>query len=230
MAAVLFAGDGAALSHTAALGHWEIGPRGKHAHVTTRSPRRSRPGVTFHTSLLPSDEVTVHDGIPVTTPHRTIFDLASMRRRESVEAAINRSDYLQLPDTLGLPKLLERHPRKPGAAAIRAILQAGAVPDMRSPLEELFVAFLRARGLPLPEMNVEIEWAPGHVYRPDCLWRAAELIVELDGGQAHMTKKAFHSDPLRDRRLRGLGFETWRVTDQHLDDELEAQLRARLRC
>ena len=80
----------------------------------------------------------------------------------------------------------------------------------------------------LPEMNAQIEWAPGRFYKPDCLWREAMLIVELDGGQAHMTKKSFHADPLRDRRLRVLGYETWRVTYRHLDDELENQLHARL--
>lgn len=228
MAAVLFAGDGAVLSHLAAAGLWGIAPRGPTAYVTVPKYRKDKDGVTFHTSRLPFDEITVHDGIPVTTPHRTIFDLASMRRRESVERSMNECDYLRLPDTLGLPALLERHPRAKGAGLIRTILAAGVIPRMESALEEEFVAYLRARRVPLPEMNAEIEWAPGRFYKPDCVWRDAKLIVELHGYQAHTTRTRFHGDPLRARRLRTLGWEVWPVTGQHLDDELEAQLRARL--
>lgn len=230
MAAVLYAGEGAVLSHIAAAGLWRIGPRDVLTHVTVPKYRSALEDVTFHTSLLPFDEVTTRAGIPVTTPHRTVFDLASMRRREGVERAMNQCDYLRLRDKLGLPTLLERHPRAKGAGTIKTILAAGDIPRMESWLEEEFVAYLRARDLPLPEMNAQIEWAPGRFYKPDCLWRGAMLIVELDGGQAHMTKKSFHADPLRDRRLRLLGYETWRVTYRHLDDELEAQLRARLGC
>jgi hypothetical protein len=175
------------------------------------------------------DELTTHEGIPVTTPHRTLFDLASMKRREAVEAAINECEFQRLPDTLGLPKLLRRHPRAKGAGTIRAIV-AGAVPDMRSLLEQAFVAFLRERGLPLPGMNEPLELEPGTIVYPDCVWREQRLTVELDGGQAHMTSKRFHGDRLRDRRLRRAGWEVWRVTERHLDDELEAQLRARFGC
>jgi hypothetical protein len=45
--------------------------------VTTPRKSRSWDGIKRHHKALPADEVTVHDGIPVTTVPRTIFDLAA---------------------------------------------------------------------------------------------------------------------------------------------------------
>src|SRR4051794_39101160 len=85
MAAVISAGPAAALSHRSAAQLWQLLPTSSIAPEVTRPTRfRSRPGLTAHCSVLPPDEVTVVDGIPVTTVPRTIFDLAAMAPERQV--------------------------------------------------------------------------------------------------------------------------------------------------
>jgi very-short-patch-repair endonuclease len=62
----------------------------------------------------------------------------------------------------------------------------------------------------------------------DCLWRAAGLVVELDGYDAHRGRSAFQSDRARDRALTAAGFSPMRVTwaQLHSDgDSIEAEVR-----
>ena len=77
MAAVLASGAGAALSHWSAATLTKLrrggGPL---SHVTIPSRRSHRSGIRFHYAHLQPDEITVESGIPVTTPARTMLDLA----------------------------------------------------------------------------------------------------------------------------------------------------------
>src|SRR5215213_4104627 len=79
MAATLAAGPGAALSHEAAAKHWKIWRRKVTGiDVIVPGQRRARDGVTVHrTRNLDARDVTVHQGIPITTPARTLVDLAT---------------------------------------------------------------------------------------------------------------------------------------------------------
>ena len=80
MAAVLAAGPGAVLSHASAAALWDIRrTSATRIDVTVRSSagRAKRPGLRIHrTPTLRTDEITEHHGIRVTTPARTLLDLA----------------------------------------------------------------------------------------------------------------------------------------------------------
>lgn len=149
MAAALAAGPGAVLSHRSAASLWGlIRSVPAVADVTTRGRHRSRVGISLHRARLPPDEVTTADGIPATTPHRTLFDLAVVVDRLALERAIEQADARSLTDTLSLGALLERHPRRPGAATLRAILDGALATSAptRSELEDRFLALLAAHG------------------------------------------------------------------------------------
>src|SRR4051794_11074198 len=76
MAAVLASGDDAVLSHRSAGALWRVREwSGRTTEVTVPRHRRPRPGVVVHEGRLPSDERDEHDGVPVTTPARTLLDL-----------------------------------------------------------------------------------------------------------------------------------------------------------
>ena len=133
------------LSHHAAAALWMLRAYllGE-TDVTVPRQRRSGPGVRFHHVRLPADEVTVLDGIPVTTMPRTLFDLAAVLDARQLERALNEADFLRLTDRLSLPDLLARYPRRPGAVNLRAALtarSAGAT-RTRSELEERFIRLL----------------------------------------------------------------------------------------
>jgi predicted transcriptional regulator of viral defense system len=88
MAAVLFCGSGAVLSHRSAAALWGIRDHsGRAIEVTVARKSRSRAGIERHYSVLPADEITVERGIPVTSVPRTIFDLAAVLPATAVESA-----------------------------------------------------------------------------------------------------------------------------------------------
>jgi len=227
MAAVLFCGSGAVLSHSSAAALWEIRGSSRRAiEVTSGSKARSRAGIHRHFARLPADEATVERGIPVTTVPRTIFDLAATQGADVAESALRQSEYLRLHDRLSLPDLLDRYPRRKGTKAVRECLarRRETPGNPRSPLEERFLPFLRSHGLPLPRLNAWLE-VGGRRYQVDCLWPTQRQIVELDGWQGHGTRSAFRDDRARDRRLRVAGYAITRLTWSQLEDEPTAIAR-----
>jgi hypothetical protein len=85
MAAVLAGGEDAVLSNNSAGAFMQLISYSGRAHVTVPKPRRRRLGIVWHSSALPVDEVERLDGIPVTTPARTLLDLAAVLDRRRLE-------------------------------------------------------------------------------------------------------------------------------------------------
>jgi very-short-patch-repair endonuclease len=215
MAAVL-ATDGV-LSHRSAAALWSLRPWQGRIEITTPRTRTTRAGLLLHRAVLPPDETTMHDGIPVTTPARTLLDLAGVLPRHQLQQALNEAEIQRLP---GPRALLDRHPTKKGTGALRT---AAAPTHTRSDLETRFLTFLDDRRFPPPQINVLIEGI-----EVDVAWPGHKLIVELDGYAFHSTHDAFHADRRRDRRLTAAGWRVVRLTWRDLDepDALAGELRA----
>jgi predicted transcriptional regulator of viral defense system len=216
MAAVLTGGARAVLSHWAAAAHWGLrAPRGSAVDVTTPRSQRPKPGIRFHRSNLPADETTVHDGIPITTVPRTIFDLAADSDQRQVERAINEAEVNRLWDELSLHDLLHRYPGRSGTRTARAALlkrNEGAT-YTKSDLEELFLAFAEKWGLPRPETNVYVEGL-----EVDCVWREQRVVIEVDSWEFHRTRAAFERDREKSRILQAAGWRCVAVTHRQLED------------
>ena len=215
MAAVL--ATGGVLSHRSAAALHGI-RRSSVIEVTGR--RRRRAGIRVYESTLRPDEITTVDGIPCTTVARTLLDLAAVAPPHQVEGAINEAEYLRLADHPSLDDLVARYPRRPGTKALRRIRGTHLKGRVRSDLELDFIAFLDEHGLPRPLRN--------HVVlglERDCVWPEHRLIVELDGGAAHGTSRRFHDHRARDRKTTLAGWTSLRVTREHLDADLAADLR-----
>lgn len=234
MAAVLACGNGAVLSHRSAAALWSIRRSGSHAIEVTALPETySRRSLRRHSSALPPDEMTTHDGIPVTTVPRTLLDLAAISPTDVVEFALRESEYLRHYDALSLQDLVDRYPGRRGVAKARTCLDRHRERPkgrVRSPLEERFVPFLHRHRLPMPQLNAWIDLGDKR-FQVDCLWRPQRQIVELDGWEGHGTRTAFREDRARDRRLRVAGYAVNRLTWSQLDDEptaIAADLRALL--
>ena len=224
MAAVLFCGPGAVLSYRSAAALWGIrNPSSRAIEVTSPSKSRSRAGIQRHHAVLPSDEMTTHLGIPVTTVPRTIFDLAVVEQSEAVESALRQVEFRQLRDPLALQDLLERYPRRRGARAVRLALArlAESSGQIESRLEERFLPLLDRHRLPRPQFNAWLE-VGGRRFRVDCLWPTQRQIVELDGWEGHSTRSAFRDDRFRDRRLRVAGYGVTHLAWSQIEDEPEA--------
>jgi predicted transcriptional regulator of viral defense system len=222
MAAVLAGGEGAVLAYRDAGALWGFRPDARAViEVTTPRSQRPRPGIQFHRSRLPPDEVTSNDRIPVTTVPRTLLDLATVLRPRQLERALGETEALRLWDELSLLDLLRRHPRRAGSLTVRAVLDsrnAGAK-IIRSDLEVAFLEFLDRFAFPEPELNAEVEGL-----EVDAVWREQRVVVELDSRGFHMTVAAFETDRERDRKLQAAGWRTIRITWRQLERDA-AQLR-----
>jgi Protein of unknown function (DUF559) len=230
MAAVLACGTSAALSHFDAAALWRIYESAPtRVHVLTSSNRRVS-GLWVHRArrLHPND-VTVHQGIPVTTVARTLVDLTDLLPRDRVLRAMRETDYLGLLDLDSLNAAVERAHGRRRVKAIKMALERhreGQV--VRGELEHRFLELVDIAGLPAPETNVKIE-TRRRTYTVDCLWRERGVAVELDGRAAHARTAAFEDDRARDTALSAIGLRplrfTWRRVTREPDDVI-AELRA----
>jgi very-short-patch-repair endonuclease len=234
MAAILASEPEAVLSHRSAAALWELRGYSEGA-VQVTMPRKSTSSkqIRRHFSLVPDDERTVHEGIPVTSAARTVLDLAATESMDAVEAMLREVEFRRRWGPLSLWDLVERYPGKRGVRKVRVALErVKEEPEghRRSRLEERFAPFLRRFHLPQPRFN---DWIllGSKRYQVDCHWPGTNQIVELDGWEGHSTRSAFRSDRGRDRRLRVAGYSVTRLTWNQLDDEPEliaADLRALL--
>ena len=226
MAAVLATGPDAALSHWSAAALWMIRPNSRSLiDVTTPHKSRTWDGIRRHHKALPADEVTVEEGIPVTGPCRTAFDLAATEPPEVVENILREMEFRQLTDRLSLPDLVDRYRGRRGVRRVSLALERleeDPEGHKRSKLEERFSPFLRLHHLQLPRYNHPIVLPNGRRCVVDCHWPGTREIVELDGWQGHGTKSAFREDRARDRRLAAAGYRVTHLTWNQLDDEPEA--------
>jgi very-short-patch-repair endonuclease len=210
MAAVLAGGDQAVLSHQDAAAAWDLRPVGAGAiHVTVpgHAGRKRRAGVRIHRRVIAADETTSHRGIPITTPARTLIDLATTLNGRPLEQALDRAEQLRLVDFADLASRVQ--PGRPGSPSLQAVLSrydAGSTPT-RSELEERFLALCDRHGLPRPKVNVRIEG-----FEVDFVWRDARLIVEVDGYAYHRSPSAFEADRERDVNLEAAGWTVLRFT------------------
>ncbi len=228
--AVLAIGDDAAVSDLSAAAELRVrSPHPPVVDITCPRALRTRPGIRLHRRRLDSDEVRVLDGIPVTSPARTLFDLASTVSARTLERIANQAFVERLVTVEELAAAADRHRGRRGSRAFARLL--GRIdPEgrrVRSPLEIRLGAFLRGRGFPPYETNQRLRIGTD-VVEADVLWRDRRVIVEADGRDPHLAPLTFASDRRRDRRLSARGWTPVRITSEDLDhraDELDFDLR-----
>src|SRR5439155_25642132 len=153
LAAVLSCGPGAVLSHQSAAalrGFREPEPDGPvHVTVAGRNPG-VREGVVVHRMRAPHPaDRAEREGIPVTSPARTLFDLASTLSARELERAFDEARVLCLLSPGALRAALDGHPGCRGTAALRALAaEDNGTTITRSELEERFLALVRRARLP----------------------------------------------------------------------------------
>lgn len=222
MSAVLACGSGAVVSHRSAAALWGLIPDPSEAEpvdvTLVGADRGRRPGIRAHRVLrLAEDERAAAGGVPVTSPARTVVDLApslGMRELETTLARAERRSLLSLDE---MRRATERTAGVPGAPRLRALLAAGAPALTRSEAEERFLEMVRAAGLPRPEVNARVAGV-----EVDFLFRSERVVVEIDGYAHHGSERAFARDRRRDARLFAAGWVVLRFTwAQITDGQLE---------
>ena len=224
MAAVLACGPGAVVSHRSAASLWEIHPppgREKPVDVTVPAvTRRRRPGIRTHRSALAPRSWTRLAGIPVTTPARTLRDLASEVTARELNRAAARAERRGLVTEPDIRSLTRECRGRRGAPLLRAALpDDGPLVFTRSVAEERFLALVGDGRLAQPEVNVVV--ADREV---DFLWRSERLAVEVDGFRHHGSRRSFETDRRRDAELTAAGIRVLRFTWRQITEEPSATL------
>jgi predicted transcriptional regulator of viral defense system len=153
MAAVLAYAPRGVLSHHSAAVLWGICPppfRWIDVVVATGSGVHNRTGVQVHRcrNLDPAD-VARHQGIPVTSPARTLLDLATQTTRRDLARAAEEAQVLRLVTASSLNAQFQRYPGHRGTAALReAVREEPAL--TRSEAERRFLELIRRARLPSP--------------------------------------------------------------------------------
>lgn len=234
-AAVLACGPGAFLSHRSAANLWNLS-HSTPARVDVSSPSRTgrgRAGISVHRDgdPLPQDLTSV-DGIPCTSPARTLLDLAAVVRRDTLQRACEQAEVLEVVDLRALEDVLSRAVGRRGVRRLHSVL-AGFRDDprvVRSELERRFLALCRRYRLPAPSANVWVQ-LPDDGLQVDFLWAEQRLVAETDGQRFHRTRQAFERDRRRDQRLVAAGYRVVRFTWGQVVDrpiEVTETLRALL--
>lgn len=220
VAALLLCHLDAVLSHSSSAALWALPvPAGPTVHVMVTSKRqpRVRPELQVHRSrCLPPADVTTKHGLPLTTPARTLLDLADLLSPRQLERALDEALAQRITSRTKLYELLARSgPGRRGAPILLKLLAAQNPPAItRSEAEERLLALIVAAHLPRPEVNVRV-----HGYELDFFWRDAGVVAEVDGIQWHSTPGAVRRDRRKDAVLARHGLVVIRITWEQITGE-----------
>jgi hypothetical protein len=227
-AALLAAGQGAALSHRS--GGAAVGlsvHEGPDVELTVPpSGRLSPPGLVVHATRLEAGEIVEHRGLPVLAAPRLMLSLASIVSLPELERLVAEAAHKGILDPTGLEELLDRCRGRRGIRALRIASEGFCdVSRTRSVPEGRFQLLCSRYGIPPPCVNV-----PVGDREVDFFWPEERLIVEIDGFSAHRHRSRFESDRARAVELRLDGYEYLPFTPRQLDARVVWVARAVLRA
>jgi very-short-patch-repair endonuclease len=175
---------------------------------------KPRPGLNVHRiKALPSSDIRWRNGIPVTSPARTILDLGATMDQLELEAALLVALRRNLARRSHLTDVMERNPQAKGIAKLRQLLeQPGLLHDTRSKYERKLLKLLEQAELPRPITNT---YVAGKLV--DAYWSEFKLVLEFDGWQDHGKRGQFETDRLRDQHLLIAGHHVMRITARQVD-------------
>jgi very-short-patch-repair endonuclease len=218
MAAVLAYGGGALLSHHPSGVLWTLRPPpAKTLHVTVVGrDARGRDGIRVHrVRHLHQADVTRRLGIPVTSPARTLLDVAADGPQRDVDRAVDEARVHRLVTDHSLDEQCSRYPSHRGVPALRRAMNTE--PRLtRSEAERRLLELIRVARLPEPRTNVRI----GR-HEVDFLWPVHRLVVEVDGYAFHSERSSFERDRRRDAALTLAGYRVIRITWRQITEERE---------
>ena len=215
LAAVKACGPRAVSSHISAAVLWAMVTwDGRLPEVTVIGPgSHVQQGIRVHRTVSFDDEdLAWHDGVPVTSPARTLVDLATVLDHRRLRRAVRQAQSLRLVSAGELLDALERAGRRSGRRKLLRIVATSTAPT-RSELEDVVLDLILAGGLQHPDVNVSL-MLDGRRVIPDFRWSRERLVVEADGAAWHDNRIAREDDAERQALLEASGERVVRVTWQ----------------
>ncbi|MGH3724144.1 MAG: DUF559 domain-containing protein [Mycobacterium sp.] len=183
-------------------------------------------GIVIHDdTLLPGEQMTVQ-GIAVTTPARTVFDIG---RRVRLGRAIELADVLLRLCTVD--SVIGVAGQHRGARGLRQLERVLALtdPGAESVQETRLRLCIVDAGLPEPETQIELRGPDGRVIRLDMGWREQRVAAEFDGAQHWGDSVQHRRDIERQEFIASVGWRLVRVSRDQLTQQPGAVI-ARVRA
>lgn len=160
----------------------------------------------MHAAMLPASHVGTDIGMRLTTPARTVVDLArTLSFRDSVvaaDSALHRK--LTTKDELfAVAAECARHTGIGRAAEVIAFADGRA----ESALESIARVAFKDTGIPPPDLQVWLGRGAEPIGRVDFYWEEYATIAEVDGGLKYADPERARAQLKRDAALRAQGFE-----------------------
>ena len=221
MAALLACPRASVLSHRTAAHLWEVLRYPDRGDVwVTIPPGRAadHAGIKAVRTRLEAFDVRSRGPLRMTSPARTLLDIAAVVDAGQLERAVAEAHYRRLANEAELRDQLRRNKNKRGSRVLREVLGLPGGPQRtRSGGERRMLRLLRAAGITGFEVNAKV-----HGYEVDFLWRDLGFAIELDGWDGHSGRLAFERDRLKINRLSARGITVMPVSGQRLKGEPRA--------
>jgi very-short-patch-repair endonuclease len=186
----------------------------------------SRSRIEIRRTRLDRRDIRRRHRLLITSPPRTIVDLAAELDPEELERLVAEASYRRLASEAELRDQLERNRGRRGNAALRRVLGLPGGPRRtRSPAERTVLRLLRNAGITGYETNARI-----HGYEVDVLWRDLNFAVEVDGYAAHSGRVAFERDRLKIATLKAKGVAVMPITPRQIEEDEQRALERLLRA
>lgn len=196
---------------------------------------RRRPFKVRQCTDLRPEDIGCTEGLPVTSPARTLFDLAATCRRHRLERALDEAHVdgtCRIEEVAAVFHALQRRGKR-GMRMLRSLLARrgpGFVPP-ESVLERRLLRVLRDGGLPEPCSQFRLPWRPASGERVDFAYPAAKVLIEADGRRWHSRMTQMATDRARDREVLNQGWRPYRFVWEDITerpDDVCGTLRAAL--
>jgi very-short-patch-repair endonuclease len=228
LAATLACGEGSVVSHGTAAWVYGLSEKRPEAIDVIAPVEAGRKIAGIRRRFVPvpvGREIWRRQGVPLTSPARTIVDCAGSDPK-GVAGMVEQASVLRLLDVRAIDRVLDG-PRRKGTKHLHRVLEPwrryrpGI--KIRSRMEAKLLPLLTEAGLPVPETNARIRIG-GRTYEVDFLWRREKIVVETDGGRFHDNPAAGSRDSERNRALDGAGFRIPRLGWEDLRDRPESAM------
>jgi len=181
-------------------------------------------GVRVHRTALVPGDVDVIDGVPVSSPLRTAWDVAAL---EPLGTAVAALDAMVRCGAVTSADLTARVADAAGEWGVTRVRRAVGLVDPRAesaPESRVRVALVLAGLAPVPQFHVLDRGE--FLGRVDFAWPEAKLVVEYEGAH-HLDPEQIAADDVRYARLAAAGWRVIRLTTADLHDLDSAVRRVR---
>ncbi|WP_418004950.1 hypothetical protein ACNO8X_08585 [Mycobacterium sp. PDNC021] len=191
--------------------------------------RNGRPpnGLIVRNEAYAADEVTTYDGIPVTTPARTIFDLGRHLDRDEAVARIDALLWVGRVSIGDVQPTIGRYPWARGLAQLRVAMEL-TDDGAESPRETRLRLLLTDAGMRPTDTQIPVYEGNRLITKFDMGWKHLLVGVQYDGGHHQTDREQYVRDQKALPKLEARNWIVVKVIKEDTDDDVLARVAAGL--